>query len=434
MPKKISNSLSDVESNPTPDTFISSGNFKIDMALGGGFPEGVATGLMGESGSHKTTTAVNACVEAQKKYPNSKCLYIITEAGGVDLDRCASLGLDLNRVDFLNCSEVEELIKELRSEKGQFSLSKNNYSVIVVDSVHSITNSMDTESDSVGYQKQPIFIKKFMKFINGHLNVRNRELHLHTPCTVLALLQVSTNLSMYATEKYNVLGGKYLRHILNSIIIFDKRNLKYTNSGNMEVKSFDTISIPYISEHPNMYSYKESNVPFDLVNVSHYKDRGVVRQKFSFISSRFNLSILEGIGEEFSFRSGKEAIGFTLHELSRYYDLIQTKSSIPFLGVAQGAKSILVNTLLLGVQKTDNGEFTPLSLVDIKKKLTILMRYEFLKEKYSDKELVAKLLPSDGYLCGYNFLASETKEILKEIKTFPKKEATDISELINKYL
>jgi KaiC/GvpD/RAD55 family RecA-like ATPase len=434
MPKKISNSLSDVESNPTPDTFISSGNFKIDMALGGGFPEGVATGLMGESGSHKTTTAVNACVEAQKKYPNSKCLYIITEAGGVDLDRCASLGLDLNRVDFLNSSEVETLIAEFLSEKGKYSLSKNNYSVIVIDSLHSITNTNDTGADGVGYQKSSQFIKKFLKVVNAHLVDRNENLHQHVPCTVLILLQISTNISPYSAEKYIVLGGNYVLHILNSIVIFDKRKLSYTASGTLDIRNFETFSIPFISEHPDMYPYKESNVPFDLIHVTHRKDRGVIRQKFSFVCSRFNLSVLGELSESFAFKAGKEVIGLTLYELCKYYDLIKTKHSVPFLNIEKGAKHILLNALLLGVQKKDEGEFEPLPLEILKKKLTILMRYEALRMTHKEEDIPPKILPSDGYLCGYQFLASETKEILDEIKTLPKKEATDISELINKYL
>jgi RecA/RadA recombinase len=436
MPKKLS-ALFDSDSTKTrPDTYISSNNFKLDMSLGGGYPTGVITGIMGPYGSGKTTMAVHGAVAALAKYPNMRVLYILTEAGGISNSRCEQLGLDLSKVDFVSSTEVEYLCKELQSAKGEFSLKRDDYCCIIVDSVHSLTNSSDDSAEGVGYSKSPQYIKKFMKVINSHLEHRNSMTDKIPAPLVMCLLQVSVDLDTYSGKEYSILGGEYLKHILDTTIVMKGKKLRYTPKGELRIDSTTTLSMPYLAKHPDMYMFKESNSPFTYVKVITEKERGTPRHRFSFLTASFTLSMTEMSPEKFWFKQGREVIGYTYLELLGYYGLIDASYSVPSLDMPKTRKDAHVNRFLFGVYETEeDGVFGLIDYIHLEKFLAVLMRYEMFRINTASTDNKASILPSDKYLCGHYFDNKEFEKLYaKVIEIKNKTEPLDMAGFLNEYL
>lgn len=86
---------------------VPSGNFAIDMALGGGWAENFAAMIYGYGNGGKTTTMIKAVAAMQRKYPLHKCAWCDPETT-FDPDWAELHGVDLSRLLMVNAGSGEE--------------------------------------------------------------------------------------------------------------------------------------------------------------------------------------------------------------------------------------------------------------------------------------------------------------------------------------
>ncbi len=119
---------------------ISTGSFGLDLALGvGGFPEGRVIEIYGPEGSGKTTLALHAIAEAQKKGYN--CAFIDAEHA-VDIHYAKQLGVNVNSLYLAQPDYGEQALSiiETLAKSGAFKL-------LVVDSVAALVPKAEIEGD-----------------------------------------------------------------------------------------------------------------------------------------------------------------------------------------------------------------------------------------------------------------------------------------------
>ena len=119
---------------------IGTGSIGLDLALGiGGLPEGRVVEIYGPESSGKTTLALHAIAEAQKK--GYRCAFIDAEHA-IDVYYAKNLGVDIDNL-FLSQPDYGEQaldIIETLSKSGAFDM-------IVVDSVAALVPKAEIEGD-----------------------------------------------------------------------------------------------------------------------------------------------------------------------------------------------------------------------------------------------------------------------------------------------
>lgn len=119
---------------------ISSGSLGLDIALGiGGYPRGRIVEIYGPESSGKTTLALHAVAEAQKK--GGTCAYIDAE-NALDPSYAKKLGVDVSNLIISQPSSGEEAL-----EIANTLISSGAVDVVVVDSVAALIPKAELEGN-----------------------------------------------------------------------------------------------------------------------------------------------------------------------------------------------------------------------------------------------------------------------------------------------
>ncbi|XBT18878.1 MAG: recombinase RecA [Candidatus Shikimatogenerans sp. AspAUS03] len=119
---------------------ISSGSIKLDSALGIlGYPEGRIIEIFGQESSGKTTLALHAILEAQKK--GHLCVFIDAEHA-FDYKYCKNIGINLSKL-ILHLPTSGEQALEIVDKL----IKSNLFKVIVIDSVSALTPKAEIKGE-----------------------------------------------------------------------------------------------------------------------------------------------------------------------------------------------------------------------------------------------------------------------------------------------
>lgn len=126
---------------PLPVERLDSGCISINYITGGGYPEGRIIELAGWESSGKSTLALLAVANAQKKYPAKRALYIDGEHA-LDLSYARNLGVDTDAMLLSQPDNMESgyQIIEALVKSGEIS-------VVIFDSVAGTITAKELESD-----------------------------------------------------------------------------------------------------------------------------------------------------------------------------------------------------------------------------------------------------------------------------------------------
>ncbi|MGP1413638.1 MAG: recombinase RecA [Bacillales bacterium] len=198
---------------------LSSGSILLDEALGiGGYPKGRIIEIFGPESSGKTTLALTAIAETQKK--GGLCAFIDAEQS-IDPIYAQNLGVDIDKLILSQPDSGEQALQivEMLAKSGAFSL-------IVVDSVAALVPQAEAEGlmedNSIGLLAR--LMSKALRKITAVLNKGN--------CTVIFLNQLREKVGVIYGNPEVTTGGRALK-FYSSVRIDIRRVEQIKNNTNI---------------------------------------------------------------------------------------------------------------------------------------------------------------------------------------------------------
>ena len=177
---------------------ISSGSIKIDEALGiGGFPKGRIIEIYGPESSGKTTLALHAIAEIQKK--GGRAAFIDAE-NAIDPIYAKNLGVDTNELILSQPDSGEQALEitEMLIRSGAIDL-------VVVDSVAALVPQAELDGEigdsQVGLQAR--LMSKAMRKLSGVMN--------RSECTAIFINQLREKIGVMFGNPETTPGGRALK-------------------------------------------------------------------------------------------------------------------------------------------------------------------------------------------------------------------------------
>ena len=177
---------------------ISSGSIKIDEALGiGGYPKGRIIEVYGPESSGKTTLALHAIAEVQKK--GGRAAYIDAE-NAIDPNYAKNLGVNIDELILSQPDSGEQglQIAEMLIKSGAID-------IIVVDSVAALVPQAELDGEmgdaQVGLQAR--MMSKAMRKLSGVMN--------RSECTAIFINQLREKVGVMFGNPETTPGGRALK-------------------------------------------------------------------------------------------------------------------------------------------------------------------------------------------------------------------------------
>ncbi|MDD2435361.1 MAG: recombinase RecA, partial [Bacilli bacterium] len=177
---------------------VSSGSISLDIALGiGGYPKGRIIEIYGPESSGKTTVALHAIAEVQKK--GGKAAFIDVE-NAIDPMYSRALGVNIDDLILSQPDSGEDAlsITEMLIESGAVDL-------IVIDSVAALVPQAELDGEmadsSIGLQAR--LMSKAMRKLAGIMN--------RSKCTAIFINQLREKVGVMFGNPETTSGGRALR-------------------------------------------------------------------------------------------------------------------------------------------------------------------------------------------------------------------------------
>ena len=262
---------------------IPSGSLLLNQALGiGGYPRGRIIEIYGPESSGKTTLALHAIAEAQKK--GGRAAFVDAEHS-IDPIYARNLGVDIDELILSqpDCGEQALEIVEKLALSGAFDL-------IVVDSVAALIPQAELEGDmidsTIGMQAK--LMSKAMRKLAGVLNTHD--------CTVIFLNQLRDKVGVVYGNPETTTGGKALKYYAS--VRIDIRRAEAIGSGTSI--SGNTVKIKIVKN--------KVAPPFKQCMVDIIYGKGISRTgEITDLGAQFG--ILKKIGSWFEYEGNRLANG-----------------------------------------------------------------------------------------------------------------------------
>lgn len=243
-------------------TFIHSGSCVLDSVLGGGWPLGRISNIIGDKSTGKTLLAIEAMTNFARAFPNKKIKIRYAEAESAFDDSYAeALGMPLKRVRRPEepLESVERFYDDLKDYVD--SLHGEGYQgLYILDSLDALSDQAELDRDlsdkTYGTNKAAKLSEMFRK-ITGRIEQSN--------CHVMIISQIRDNIGATFGRKYKRSGGKaldfyasqiiYLAHI--GQITHTRNKIKRPVGVNVKVQcTKNKISMPFRQcEFPILFGY-----------------------------------------------------------------------------------------------------------------------------------------------------------------------------------
>jgi recombination protein RecA len=206
---------------PSPNTkleFIPSGCTLLDCVLGGGWPLGRISNIVGDRSTSKTGLVMEACSNFAIKYPKGRILYRESEAA-FDVDYAESMGMPVNRVEFAPPDKfftVEDFFEDL--SRILDDLAKSNIPALyALDSLDALSDRDELEREidkgSYGAAKAKKLSELFRRLVQKIERTR---------VCLLIVSQVRDNIGVTFGQQYSRSGGRALDFYASLIVYLAK--------------------------------------------------------------------------------------------------------------------------------------------------------------------------------------------------------------------
>lgn len=262
---------------------IPSGSLLIDEALGvGGYPKGRIIEIFGPESSGKTTLALHAIAETQKK--GERAAFVDAEHS-IDPIYAKNLGVDIDNLILSQPDSGEQALEivEMLANSGAISL-------IVVDSVAALVPQAELDGEmgdnSVGMQAR--LMSKAMRKLAGILNKKD--------CAVIFINQLREKVGVIYGNPETTSGGRALKFY--ATIRIDIRRSEAIKTGNDVVGNTVRVKIVKNKVAP----------PFKQCEIDIVYGKGICREA-EVLDRSVELGIIKKSGCWFEYKGNKIAQG-----------------------------------------------------------------------------------------------------------------------------
>lgn len=202
---------------------ITSGCKLLDCVLGGGWPLGRVSNIVGDKSSGKTLLAIEACTNFHLKYPEGIIKYYEAEAA-FDTDYARALGMPIDAVEFVGEENTIEELFELLESHVDDPKTKLQPTIYVVDSLDALSDRAELDRDidqgSFGANKPKKLSETFRRLI---AKLEKSKTH------VMIVSQVRDNIGAMVGAKYKRSGGRALDFYASQVLwLREKKKIKKT--------------------------------------------------------------------------------------------------------------------------------------------------------------------------------------------------------------
>jgi recombination protein RecA len=268
-PQRVGNYFVEDKRESLELNFFSSGSTILDCVLGGGWPLGRMSNVVGDKSTGKTLLAIEATVNFLKKYSEGKIYYHEAESA-FDKEYARALQMPVDEIEFTT-DDMEDESNDGTIEFLYETLERiipkhiDRPGLVVVDSYDSLSTrkeqSRKIDKDSYGTEKAALSSQLFRR-----LNTKLARANIH----LMIISQVRDNIGVTFGKKHKRSGGKALDFYATQVLwLSDLGKIRKTVDKidreigvNIKAKcDKNKISLPYRQcELPILFGYGVDDV------------------------------------------------------------------------------------------------------------------------------------------------------------------------------
>jgi recombination protein RecA len=199
--------------------FIPTGCTLLDCVLGGGWPLGRISNVVGDKAVGKTLLAIEACANFASRWPKGHIWYRESE-NAFDVDYANALGLPTKRVDFgpdgidTAWDTMEDIIEDLEACLSRIEKKgKSPGGLYIIDSLDALSSRAELkrkpDEGTFGLEKQKMLGQLFRR--HRH-RLKKNNVHL------MFISQVRDKIGFVIGDKHTRTGGKALDFYASQIL------------------------------------------------------------------------------------------------------------------------------------------------------------------------------------------------------------------------
>ncbi|KAH3679709.1 hypothetical protein WICMUC_000777 [Wickerhamomyces mucosus] len=188
------------DKSSTSTSLLSTGDFKLDQHLNGGY-NGLIE-IFGQSSTGKS----QLCFQLIKQISNIglKCVYIATEGGNFQSNRLISMGVNLSNIYFINCMDLESQEHIINYQLPNLLGKDNDIKLVIIDSIsHHIRVELNPNYNDQNQRKKNSYYNQFLKFQKYSMELSHKLLNYIEDYKISIVLT-------------NQISSKNLKPIINS--------------------------------------------------------------------------------------------------------------------------------------------------------------------------------------------------------------------------
>lgn len=196
---------------PAGEGILPSGCTILDLVLGGGYPLGRFTNIVGDKSTGKTLLAIEAVANFHRKYPDAPICYNETEAA-FDEDYARLLGIPIDGIDMVvDCDTIEGLFQNIMDFVKK--VPDGGPALYIIDSFDALSDKAEMESEfdkgSYGMAKAKGASKMFRQLVRP-LAEKN--------ILLIVVSQVRANVGVTFGSQHTRSGGRALDFYASQVL------------------------------------------------------------------------------------------------------------------------------------------------------------------------------------------------------------------------
>lgn len=203
---------------------LPTGIFALDLAMGGGFPQGRAGVVYGFESAMKTTLAVKLIANAQRLLPKKRAVYFDVE-GSLDQEWAETFGVVWDDLLIIRPESAEQCV-----DMFEAMMMADDVSVLVLDSIAAMvtTTELEKSAEQANVGTSGLLINKLYRKSTHALTEAARAGSLPTP---IFINQIRYKVGVMYGSNETVPGGPSINNYLSSMTLRVRGEDMYLKKG-----------------------------------------------------------------------------------------------------------------------------------------------------------------------------------------------------------